>query len=247
MDRILVPFSDKIPFVDGYSYIGAEDESYIFITEAAARIRSKDFYNRPGQITRGSGLGDFLYTLASETGGPREWLEIGSWNGLGSTLCILDGFAQRLDEKPHLYSFELDPLMYNIARDNLSEHPAIECVEFIPNKLSSDISLPFPLVKESEEYSEHYYLHFEREKGLYEKASGFKPPISPEVAMLDGGEYSGILDWKHLDKSQLKWLVLDDVNSTKNKSVLDELSADRSWTLVEKRDERNGWAAFKRL
>jgi hypothetical protein len=243
MDPLRIPVTERIPFVQGYVYTAADVDSFFFITEAEARIRSKAFYGRPGQITRNSSLGDFLYKLASA--GCREWLEIGSWNGLGSTLCILDGFAQRLEETPHLYSFELDPLMYNVARENLQDHPAFSCVEFIHNKLISDIDLAFPDINTSDQFSEHFYLHYEREKGLYTLAEGFKPPRSPQVAMLDGGEYSGILDWKHLDKSQLQWLILDDVDTVKNKTVVEELMKDTRWILVEKSSERNGWAAFK--
>ena len=72
--------------------------------------------------------------------------------------------------------------------------------------------------------------------------------MKPEVALLDGGEYSGSLDWIHLDKSKLKWLLLDDTNVTKNSNLVKELKASSDWVLRrEETGDRNGWAAFERV
>ena len=240
MDTLILPFSDPVPYVKGYFYIEYLNHTFVFEKEEKAQQR---FLSVPGQIRRDTPFGDFIYELASS--GPKEWIEIGSWNGLGSTLCILDGFSQRLDDKPHLYSFELDPMMCGVAKTNLAEHIAIGCVDFVQDKLNSEREVPFPEVIEQ---NRHYFLHYEREKALYTEAKGFIPPVKPVVALLDGGEYSGFLDWIHLDKSKLKWLLLDDTNVTKNKNLVSELKANSDWVL--RRDEtgdRNGWAAFERV
>ena len=238
----MLPLSERVPYVKGYFYTDFVDNQFIFEREEIAR---KKFLSARGQIRRGTEFGEFIYDLASKENGTKEWIEIGSWNGLGSTFCILDGFAQRLEENPHLYSFELDPMMCGVAKENIVEHIAFGCVDFIQDKLISDIHIPFPEIVED---SKHFILHYEREKALYNEAKGFKPPVAPEVALLDGGEYSGSLDWLHLDKSNLKWLLLDDTNVTKNISLVKQLKGASDWRLVrEEPGDRNGWAAFERV
>jgi hypothetical protein len=191
-------------------------------------------------------MGRLLYELASS--GPKDWLEIGSWNGLGSTQCILDGFKNRTDD-PHLDSFELDPVMFQIAEENLKDHPCIKNVTFHCNALGHAHRQPFPseesLSKEERECP-HFRIHYEREWALYEQATGVIPAVAPEVAVLDGGEYSGYLDWVHLDKTRLHYLILDDTNALKNQRVMAELDP-TEWKCLAKENERNGWAAFQRI
>ena len=68
----------------------------------------------------------------------------------------------------------------------------------------------------------------------------------PEVVVLDGGEYSGYLDWLHLPKSDIRYLCLDDTNATKNKKVISELMGGSEWNCISQGSDRNGWAIFKR-
>lgn len=240
MDTIFLPFSDRVPYVKGYVYADYSG-NFIFEREEIAR---RKYISIPGQIRRGTPFGDFIYDLASKKD-TKEWIEVGSWNGLGSTLCILDGFAQRLEDSPHLYSFELDPMMCGVAKENVSEHTAASCADFIQDKLWSGLDTPFPDVVED---NRHFFLHYERERALYTEAKGFKPPVKPDVALLDGGEYSGALDWIHLDKSNLTWLLLDDTNVTKNSKLVTQLKGSSEWRLVrEETEDRNGWAVFERI
>jgi hypothetical protein len=243
---IISKFSNnKIPFVSGFVFSHfvkiQDDEYYCFLHEQDYKNK---FANIPGQINESTEFGSLLTIFASKY---RLWVEIGTWNGLGSTKCILNGFQKSLSENPILYSFELDPMMFNVAKENLKDNIAFNCVTFINNKLHSETPLKFPteneLPVEEKEYL-HFKLYYEREKILWNLAPGYKLPFSPEAVLLDGGEYSGYLDWLSLDKTNLKVIFLDDINCFKNKLVLQELKNNPEWKSIKISTDRNGFAVF---
>ena len=109
--------------------------------------------------------------------------------------------------------------------------------------LISKIIASNTLSEEDKKYP-HFFIHYEREKALYSMAAPVYPDFAPEVAVLDGGEYSGGLDWLHLDKTNLKYLCLDDTNTHKNREVIRAL--DSQWRLLSKGEDRNGWAIYSK-
>lgn len=234
------------PYVRGYCFRAIEGNELVYWSE---NQYTELYKTMPGQITRTSPFGIHLYELARS--GPKHWVEIGTWNGLGTTKCILDGFAERLHESPKLASVEIDPVLFDAAAHNLMHHPARSCVDFYQGKLmpSSMIQAkPFPTpddLGEQEQQNAHFFIHYDRERALYETTIPFCPPFSPEVAVLDGGEYSGYLDWLHLDKSNLKYLCLDDTNVTKNRKVISELGSE--WKCIASGNDRCGWAIYVRV
>ncbi len=247
---ISIPFQEQVntfaPYVKGYCFhnISEDRKSLQFFPE---KVFTEHFTKVPGQITRETPFGKELFALAKT--GPSLWLEIGTWNGLGTTKCILDGFAERKDinQKPQLASIEIDPILFQAAAQNLQHHPVISCVKFFEGKLFSSKKTTFPTPEqlgEQEQTTPHFFIHYDRERNLYAEATPVVPPFAPQVAVLDGGEYSGYLDWIHLDKSELQILCLDDTNTTKNKKVIQELGEE--WTCCVKGDDRNGWAIYKR-
>jgi hypothetical protein len=221
-----------------------------YADEASYRER---YRNEPGQINPSTHMGGFLANLAEN--GPANWLEIGTWNGLGSTLCILDGFLKRPSHLPpgRLITYEVDPMMAGIAKENLSFHPMLEAVEFVEGRLGVSEHPPlqpptFEELAEADQQTIHCFMHFDREVSLYRTSAVVTPPFQPEVVLLDGGEYTGHLDWFALDKTRLQVLILDDINSTKNHQLHVELQADSEhWVEVQYFPyDRNGWAAFAR-
>lgn len=237
----------RVPYISGYSCNVVENGHFVFHPEVVFR---RQFLTLAGQINRTTNFGEFLYTLAKK--GPNRWIEIGSWNGLGSTKCILDGFhdGNKVDAK--LLSFELDPIMCGVARENLASHPAIARVEFINQKLkSADASTKeyFPATTDipASEQTDHFFLHYERERSLFYSSPGYVPVFAPEVVLLDGGEYSGYNDWLQVDKSQLKWVCIDDASTFKSRVVVNELKQNSEWICMYENSERYGWAVFKHI
>ena len=66
-----------------------------------------------GQINRGSLAGETLFNLAT-TPKNKVFVEIGSWNGQGSTKCIMDGLIKRMDES-YLISIEASKKFFDLA------------------------------------------------------------------------------------------------------------------------------------
>jgi hypothetical protein len=241
---ILTQNHTRVPYVAGYSCNIIENGHFVFYPESVFR---KQYLKLQGQIHRGTGFGEFLFTLARS--GPSKWIEIGSWNGLGSTKCILDGFHAARKTDARLLSFELDPIMCGVAQENLAAHPLIGCVSFINQRLSSGAPTYFPTVNDiaPDEQKEHFVLYYERERALFHASQGYRPQFSPEVALLDGGEYSGYNDWLQLDKSALQWICIDDTSALKSRKIVEILKADSQWLCMYDSDERYGWAVFKHV
>jgi hypothetical protein len=223
--------------------INPENEIYRIPLE-----KYKDTYAQyPGQINLSTQLGSFLYRIASDDREPKIWFEIGAWNGLGTTTCVLDGFAEREDKNVVLYSLEADPVFYELAKHNLKSHPTRENLVLVYGKSGEGVFPSPEELSEEDKKNRHFELYFDYERVFWQRAPCFSYPQLPEVAILDGGEYSGYLDWINLPKQNLQYVILDDINCLKNKRVFEELSSSSDWTPFKvNTKERNGFAIFRK-
>ena len=76
----------------------------------------------PGQINRGSFLGDFLYK-ESQKESNKIFVETGTWNGQGSTWCILQGIIDSKRDDCYFYTLEINPNVFYEAIDFLPKVP----------------------------------------------------------------------------------------------------------------------------
>ena len=201
-----------------------------------------------GHINRGSQFGEIIYRLAKD---PQfhTFLEIGTWNGRGSTQCFIGGLLERTDG--YLFvSFENDERLHRAA------------MKYWRGRINSKILLvygtivrPDEIMKEEEVRThplfglvkEHYRLHYQSD--LRNSSSAplaiEKIPSQIDVLLLDGGEFSGSAEWSKLKDRGLRVVLLDDVNTIKNRAAFEELTRDKKWTSVlEDKDDRNGIAVF---
>jgi hypothetical protein len=205
----------------------------------------------PGQH-RFTGLGKSIFETASESNGPRKWVEVGAWNGNGTTLCLLDGcMARRNKDDLEIWSYEADPILYPIARENLENHPFYENCFFLKyGRIPGTEEFPpeYKIPDSEKQVGGHYHLNYERERAIYTLSEQIQPPFLPEAIILDGGEYTGYFDWLGIEKSSLQYIFLDDVNIMKHKKVYEELLSNPEWSLFkEDKHELNGWAIFKKV
>lgn len=196
-----------------------------------------------GQINMDSGFGKAIYQIASN---PKysTFCEVGTWNGLGSTVCLYEGIRNR---NAHLYSIEAYKPMYDQAIQHWKDksnitllygtlHRSILPREFIQNHKA------FMIV------AEHYRLYYEEEKACVETAPLVQVPPC-EVLLLDGGEFTSEGDWGVLFGSHVKVVMLDDTYAIKTSTAYRYLLSNILWECVyiEKfENHRLGSAIFVR-
>lgn len=158
-----------------------------------------------GQINRGSALGDQIYEL-SKRKDVNVIVDIGTWNGMGSTKCIKDGV---IGTNKEVYSLECNKIRHEEAKINLMILP--------PNfKL---IHGTIVTVKELSSILDNVSgIH---KKWLQEDINWIKTtpdvydilPEKIDLCIFDGGEFSGELEFNKLWK-RCKYIILDDTNKS---------------------------------
>ena len=68
-----------------------------------------------GQVNRGSKLGEIIYNLCLQDD-VRNIVEIGTWNGMGSTKCIYDALSEKkevIENWSDLKNIDISKELYN--------------------------------------------------------------------------------------------------------------------------------------
>jgi hypothetical protein len=242
-----------LPYVEGYmpsqnKNLSNPPEVWDFCAEADLFF---DLMNLPGQHKE-TGFGRAITEVMARKDGPKKWIEVGTWNGKGTTLCLLQGLRQR-EEKDgvEILSYEADPFLYSVAIANLQNHPYFDYfLRLVHGRIPS--TGPFPVESEIPESEKgegsHFFLNYEREKAIFQAAPQIAPPFVADAVILDGGEYTGRFDWEGLEKSLLSYVFLDDVGIYKHKPIYETLLKSPEWKLYrEDKEELNGWAVFQRV
>lgn len=232
-------------YIEGYTLIEGSQNYFILGKD---EIYYSGYLGLPGQINRKGKMGQLLYSCA-KYGGFTKWLEIGTWNGNGTTLCILDGFRDGACSTAKLVSYESNKYLCRCAELNLTGHAAKSQLQIIHGRLSVGKTFPEPTTFSPEiRASNHFCRYYDEERFTFKNAAVIPCPFEPEVLVLDGGEYGSTLDWESISKENLKVLFLDDILSYKNKELYANLLKDPSWNLVdsETTGRVNGWACFTR-
>lgn len=170
--------------------------------------------------------------------------EVGSWNGQGSTRCLIEGIKQN-SSSPKLYSIEANEKMYNIAKSfwdtsNFDIKPLL-----LHGTLHKNI-MPSHEVTSHKYYPkvvEHYNRYYKTDISDLEKSNVITAELPTKIDMivLDGGEFSSYYDWDVLKTYNPKIVALDDTLVIKNSRLLDELKS-LGWSVLYEGRDRNGWA-----
>lgn len=200
-------------------------------------------YDEQGQIVPGSEAGN-LICETSMRGDIKNIVEIGTWNGLGSTACVLSALKRRGYDAAFT-TIELYPDQYRKAVANIGVLPNVTVLNGTIVSLD-DMAWLSGLTVERE--SLHAKLYFDSDMELLRTQQNVldQLPRNIDFLILDGGEYSTYPEWVKL-KDRTRIVFLDDTHTLKTKRIRAELLRDSGWVCVkDDRHSRNGFALFER-
>jgi hypothetical protein len=186
------------------------------------------------------------------------FLEIGTWNGQGSTHCVMDALLNREDETI-FYSLEIE---YSKYLEAVSLWNKIIIPKYINKKdilrliYGSILKPDDPYLYKKEELKnlEGYQQIWEswKDKELQEiKDAPYvydEIPSSIDVLILDGGEFCTLSEFHKLNGKINNFIILDDCNVLKCREVYKILSQNKEWEIYQQNlGDRNGYAIFKKI
>lgn len=217
-----------------------------------------------GQVQPHSRFSEVLYQLAREAKGI---LEVGTWEGCGSSLILAKGLLdQRTKGARLLQTIEADRTRAAAARQvlgglgvvNVTTGAASLAADIYPlNDVMYGALPPAMHDRDRSEYARWWHGERARTTASSESVAGHTLPVAElcashliDVAVLDGGEFFGRADLLEVLRhcQQLRYVALDDTKTFKNYHTRRKLLAGGSGWRVSAEDahERHGWAVFKR-
>ena len=196
-----------------------------------------------GQINRDTTLGELIFNLTKRHD-VKNIVEVGTWNGMGSTKCILDG----LTNEKYFWSVELYPEMFKIAQTNLKEIVTSNVTLLNGSIIEYDEVFWFDHSKIDLTGDRHAKLWYKKDLRLLKKSINVldKLPTKIDLLILDGGEYTTYPEFIKL-KDRTKIIVIDDTNILKSKRIRLELMSNNDFVMIDdNQNERNGYSIFER-
>jgi hypothetical protein len=195
-----------------------------------------------GQIKYDSSMGTVIAEYANDLRFS-NYLEIGTWNGGGSTYCFAKGFEKRV-EPFKFASLEINELMYNKAKEMYKD---ISYIRIFNARILKNEELP-SINTFLEMYPNLVSEWFRDDMKYFFQTAYFDvEDYKPEVVLLDGSEYLTYFEFKKLEPTT-NVFILDDINTDKCKKIVEELQDSNKW--IKKyfvTNERNGWAVFEKV
>jgi len=225
-------------------------------------------YMRPsvadGQVRLDTEFGLLLFQLSSRPDVNRV-LEIGTWKGGGSSLCIARGLNMHRHAGTEFVTVETNADRHAIASDTLSNYQFVKCLHgtAVDHKMVSthdDVQRfyqqhPHMLLPAWQKYraeEEEESSLFAGQQPILDRYCGKFPPF--DLVFLDGGEYYGRAEFLEvLSKCKPRVLALHDISSFKNYDARTTLlrasnsGAANAYKLVRENTEGAGYAVFERV
>jgi hypothetical protein len=186
------------------------------------------------------------------TYGYRSAIEIGSWDGSGSTAILASTLAKQ--PSPRLVAIESEGDRFGVLAARYADAPWIECYH------GSSLSLASLTPQTFEEVwrSPHNLLRYpaEQVRGWWDQCHAYLTTVAAgylednaderfDVALIDGAEFTGWDEFRLL-RSRVRCVMLDDCyHAYKGSQARIELLCDPAWHLVwASAYVRNGAAIF---
>jgi hypothetical protein len=203
-----------------------------------------------GQIHGLSPEGRFLQTLLSTECGKRiqTLVEIGTWNGLGSTLCMLQGIQGT--EYTDFVSLECNKDKHMAALENLEpyleERTRLLWGSIVDTSIvgSPAYMAQFPtLLTETNVRS---WFDIDLQNCRESPCCLSEIPQTIDFLLLDGGEYTTLYEFDVLFPRCVQYIALDDVLIDKCREVRARLLSDSDWEEIFFTENRNGFCVFQK-
>lgn len=202
-----------------------------------------------GQINRGSKLGDIIYKMCNQDD-IKTIVEIGTWNGMGSTKCIYDSIIENNKKDYLVYSLESNQAFHNLAINNL---PPLVNFNLVLGKILEACDTINPDL-----YNDIFFQECSRDlqkSWLIEDIDNYNKvknviDIIPKVVdllILDGGEFSSLAEFNKL-KDRTTYFILDDINTIKNFEIANIMRSSNNYQILfDCKNDRNGFLISKQL
>ncbi len=192
-----------------------------------------------GQISSHNEVGRWIKMISSLES-VKSIVEVGTWNGKGSSKCIAAGVLQRANADCHVVGFEVNPKMFSKAKRNLSRFGFFEVVfgSVVSEEHLDRVGL-------SEQELEWFQKDLE-----WIRAAPFsldRVPKEIDLLILDGGEFSTYAEFRELEGRLNSWLILDDTRTRKCSKILSDLEKNSNYKIIYTSLERNGTAVILKL
>ena len=190
-----------------------------------------------GQINRGTKLGETIYNLAKQNN-IKSIVEIGTWNGLGTTKCVVDAIK---GTNKQFMSLEACEGMYRDAVRNNAPIPAN--VKILHGRI----------IEESE--LDTIDLHGDEPKWLEDDRKFYRScaniysqiPSKIDLLILDGGEFSSYAEFHKLWQ-RAKFIIMDDTVVRKFGKVRQEILNSKDFTVIDDSpQDRNGYLVVENI
>jgi predicted O-methyltransferase YrrM len=199
-----------------------------------------------GQINRGTTLGDMLYALAQDTS-MKNFLEVGTWNGMGSTRCLATGIAQRPSTAAaELWSLECNADKASAARKLYNPANIHILQEVLFKGIPIDILQKMPDIQTNSDYNHWLQVDLQNmaQSQLFLERNDI--PETFDFVLLDGGEFTTIYDFLVI-KDLFKNMIVDNVSTFKGsfiKKYVEEHSD--QYEILMEHPERNGFMFIRK-
>ncbi|ABT16090.1 glycosyl transferase [Paramecium bursaria Chlorella virus CVM-1] len=185
-----------------------------------------------GQLGASTPVGQFLAKIV-QIPEFKNFIEVGTWNGRGSTKCIMNGLVQRSD-KTSFYSLEADKGRCQSGQDFwATQEKGNVDLHLLWGKLSDKMVTREYVQTHPKFSSQLQYFDIEASQTHEAPLVGDDLPNDVEFAFLDGGEFCSIFDFNVLVKKyahSLKVIGLDDIDTIKNERIYENLmQPDSPW------------------
>jgi hypothetical protein len=203
-----------------------------------------------GQINLNTKLGKIIYDIIKRDD-INIIVEIGTWNGYGSTQCIKQSIIDNKKTDYLVYSLETDINMFNIAK----KHHKLHNFNIILGRIIDKDDLKWFDWDKYFNSLEGTHGQLKKRDWLNEDIKNMNNvqnvisiiPKNIDLLIFDGGEFSTYPEYKKIG-DRAKIIILDDTTEMKCRKIREELLLDKRYNILyDDLTDRNGFLVAKKI